>query len=241
MNLRKIIRGLIEPLRRWHRDHSSNARSSYSQSGEDLIISQLFLQLKIQRIRYLDIGAHHPTYLSNTYYFYREGGDGVCVEPDPTLCANFPKIRPRDYILNCGVGIVEDFADFFVLSTPTLNTFSEKEAYEYVNLGSHSIVKKLKIEIQNVNNIIKKNFSSCPNLVSLDIEGWDLIVLSSFDFVCYRPEVFCIETLSYKEDNSERKLTEIIEFMHQNNYMTYADTYINTIFVDRACWESRPL
>jgi FkbM family methyltransferase len=239
MKLKKMMRFFLEPLKRWNMNHSSNAKVSYSQCGEDLIISQVFQQIRIHQIRYLDIGAHHPTYFSNTYLFYEGGASGVCVEPDPKLYSNFPKTRPRDISLNCGVGINSGLADFFVLSTPTLNTFSEKEAHEYVASGGYSITKKLQIEIQNVNQIIENNFNACPNLVSLDVEGWDLIVLQSFDFNKNRPQVFCIETLSYTEDNSERKLTEIIDLMHAKNYITYADTYINTIFVDRDVWDSR--
>jgi FkbM family methyltransferase len=239
MNLKKLVRLFFSPLKQWQINHSSNARFSYSQCGEDLIMSQLFLQLAIADIKYLDIGAHHPSYLSNTYLFYQEGGSGVCIEPDPVLNRNFPKMRPRDIHLNCGVGIDDGLAEFFVMSTPTLNTFSEKEASEYAASGKYLITQKLKIEIQNVNRIIKNNFSVCPNLVSLDVEGWDLVVLRSFDFEKYRPQVFCVETLSFTEDQSERKLNEIIEFMHSKNYLTYADTYINTIFVDRSAWDSR--
>ena len=202
-------------------------------------MSQLFHDLGVSKITYLDVGAHHPSYLSNTYLFYNRGCYGVCIEPDPTLFMKFLHDRPRDINLNCGVGPTEGIADFFILSTPGLNTFSAQEAAKYTASGSYSVHHKMKIEIQLINHIIASNFSSCPNLVSIDIEGWDLAVLRSLDFHKYRPEVFCIETLSFTEDNSERKLTEIIDFMHQNDYITYADTYINTIFVDRKSWIDR--
>ncbi len=65
------------------------------------------------------------------------------------------------------------------------------------------------------------------------------MILQNFDFETYRPAVFCVETLTYTEDKSERKLTEIIELMHANGYLTYADTYINTVFVDAAAWKRR--
>jgi FkbM family methyltransferase len=239
MCIKKFKKNIIGFLRRLQRNYSKNSRRSYSQCGEDLVIEQLFMALGIERIQYLDIGAHHPSYLSNTFYFYLKGNSGVCVEPDPVLYKHFPKFRPRDIHLNCGVGIDEGFAEFFVLSTPTLNTFSEKEASEYVASGKYLITKKLNIKIQKINTIIESNFTAYPNFVSLDIEGWDLVVLNSLDFEKYRPQVFCIETLSYTEDRSERKLDEIIDFMHSRDYLTYADTYINTIFVDRSAWESR--
>ena len=230
---------LLSRLRQFRRNQSENSRISYSQCGEDLILQYLFRLLKIDRVRYLDIGAHHPTYLSNTYLFYASGGSGVCVEPDPSLFSEFPEKRPRDTHLNCGVGIQPGEADFYVMSTSTLNTFSKEEAERYQSYGNQRILKIIPVTLATVNQIIEQHFSGCPNLVSLDVEGLDYAIMENFDFSRYRPEVFCLETLSYTEDKSERKLTEIVDLMHENGYMTYADTYINTIFVDGTAWENR--
>jgi len=230
---------LLPKLRQLQRNHSENFKISYSQCGEDLILRQLLTVLGISKVRYLDVGAHHPSYLSNTYLFYENGGNGVCVEPDPTLFKEFGKKRPRDTHLNCGVGIVPGEADFFVMSTSTLNTFSKEEAERYQSYGRQRIMKTIRIKLETINDIIRQNFEKSPNLVSLDVEGLDYLILQNFDFDKYRPEVFCLETLSYTEDKSERKLTEIVDLMHSNGYTTYADTYINTIFVDAAAWGNR--
>jgi hypothetical protein len=64
---------------------NSDRKVSYSQSGEDVIVDFIFQILKIQKPSYLDVGAHHPSYLSNTYLFYQKGCQGVCIEPDPVL------------------------------------------------------------------------------------------------------------------------------------------------------------
>lgn len=239
--MQDFLRHRIMPrLRQLRHKHSDNAKVSYSQCGEDLIMQHLFTVLKIGEVSYLDVGAHHPTYLSNTYLFYASGGHGVCVEPDPGLFEEFGKKRPRDINLNCGVGIVAEEADFFVMSTSTLNTFSRTEAERYQSYGKERILKTIRVALKPVGEILAQNFSKCPSLVSLDVEGMDYRILQDFDFGTYRPEVFCLETLSYTEDKSERKLTEIIELMHDNGYLTYADTYINTIFVDAAVWGRRP-
>lgn len=235
------IKHLVLPsLRRFVRNHSENTRFSFSQCGEDLILQQLFMVLGISKVTYLDIGAHHPTYLSNTYLFYLAGGEGVCIEPDPVLFETFSLKRPRDKSINCGVGVEAGDADFFVMSTSTLNTFSKDEAERYQSYGQHRIIKSIKIRLENINDILANYFNKIPNLISIDVEGLDYLILKSFDFMRFRPAVFCLETLSYTEDKSERKLSEIIELMHENGYMTYADTYINTIFVDKAVWEMRP-
>lgn len=231
---------LLPKLRQLQRDYSKNFKISYSQCGEDLILQQLFMVLGISKVSYLDVGAHHPTYLSNTYLFYENGGRGVCVEPDPSLFKAFGKKRPRDTHLNCGVGIAPGEADFYVMSTSTLNTFSKVEAERYQSYGQQRIMKTISIKLETINEVIRQNFEKAPNLVSLDVEGLDYLILQNFDFKNCRPEVFCLETLSYTEDRSERKLNEIIELMHANGYLTYADTYINTIFVDATAWNNRP-
>lgn len=235
------LKQLLWPkIRQFLRNHSENFRISYAQCGEDLILQHLFMVLGISKVSYLDVGAHHPTYLSNTYLFHENGGNGVCVEPDPSLFEAFGKKRPRDTHLNCGVGIVPGEADFFVMSTSTLNTFSKEEAERYQSYGQQRIMKTIRIRLESINEIIRQNFKETPNLVSLDVEGLDYLILRDFDFNKYRPTVFCLETLSYTEDKSERKLTEIIEWMHAKDYLTYADTYINTIFVDTKVWNNRP-
>lgn len=230
---------LLPKIRQLQRNSMENSKVSYAQCGEDLILQYLFMVLGIDKVSYLDVGAHHPSYFSNTYLFYQNGGRGVCVEPDPSLFKEFSGKRPQDTHLNCGVGVTTGEADFFVMSTSTLNTFSREEAERYQSYGQQRILKTIKMELKTINEIIAQNFNKMPNLVSLDVEGFDYAIMQNFDFSKYRPEVFCLETLTYTENKSERKLTEIIELMHKNGYLTYADTYINTIFVDSLAWEKR--
>lgn len=109
-----------------------HARISYSQTGEDLIVESVFTALGIPRPSYLDIGAHDPVYLSNTYIFYRKGCRGVCVEADTALHRKIARKRPGDVCLNIGIGASgEGTAPFYIMSSPTLNTFSREEAERY--------------------------------------------------------------------------------------------------------------
>jgi hypothetical protein len=76
-------------------------------------------------------------------------------------------------------------------------------------------------------------------LISLDAEGFDLEILKSMDFNKYRPQIFCIETLTYTENGTEEKILPIIDFMNQKGYFAYADTYINSIFIDKTIWNKK--
>ena len=222
--------------------HINYSKTSYSQCGEDLIIEFIFQQLKIDKPSYLDLGAHHPQYLSNTYLFYKKGSHGLNVEPDPTLINAFYKERSADLNINAGVGLslTPERAKFYIMSARTLNTFSKDEAERIQNYGSIKIESIEEVDLLPLKSIIQSGFpSSCPNFVSVDIEGIDFEVIKTFDFNTYRPEVFCIETLTYTEDNTETKEWEIVEYLKSKNYMIFADTYINTIFVDCNSWKQR--
>jgi FkbM family methyltransferase len=176
---------------------------------------------------------------NNTYLFYEKGSSGVNVEPDPGYFTKLASQRPRDVNLNVGVGSHRGTFNYYVMTSRSLNTFSEAEAKRYESYGKQKIEQVVKVEVVNVNEILRDYFEPEPNFVSLDVEGLEMEILKSFDFEASRPEVFCIETLIYTEDNTEVKVTDIIEYMKEMDYIVHSDTYINTIFVDRASWLKR--
>lgn len=232
--LNKINRVLLLEKSEIYRNYS------YSQCGEDIIINRILKRLNVLKLTYLDIGTNYPIKLNNTYKFYENGNTGVLIEPDPFFVNEIKKIRKKDIVLNIGVGIDNsDFSDLYIMSNKYLNTFSKSDAEKISSYGKNKIERIIKIPLININNIIKNNFEDCPNLISLDVEGLDFEILKTFNFKKYRPEVFCIETITYTENNKEQKNNEIINFMISNGYILYGDTYINSIFVDKRKWYDR--
>jgi FkbM family methyltransferase len=225
---------LLDPWR-WR-----DAKHSYAQAGEDLIVDFIVRAMQIDDVTYLDIGAHHPIQFSNTYLFYKRGSRGVLVEPDPELMASIRAARPRDVCIEAGVGVqAATTAQFFVMSTRTLNTFSEAEAKRYEAMGTQRIEKVLPVPLVTLDDILAERFTDKePTLVSIDIEGLDFEVLSTLNLKKYRPPIVCIETLQYSETREETKDARIAELMSDNGYFVYGDTYINTIFVDFDRWKS---
>ena len=213
-------------------------RRSYSQSGEDIIISDLFHRLRIQHPTYLDIGANDPVSLNNTYRLYTRGSRGVCVEPNPVMYKKLEAKRQGDICINAGIAFDEKReADFYVFPPKYhgLNTFSKAEAEFWTEtgneeIGRHKPERVIKMQLIPVNDIMNKYFSPHPNFISVDVEGLDLEIVKSIDFQKYKPEIFCIETLGFIAGNKEIKKNDIIDFFLQHGYFVYADTYINTIF-----------
>lgn len=235
MDLSWLYYRLMSGMRR---RFGTNAKLSYSQCGEDLIVRHIFDTLKIARPSYLDVGAHHPTYLNNTRIFYETGARGVNAEPDPTLITEFHRQRKDDVNLNVGIGTSEGVLPFYMLTPKTLNTFSKEEAEAAVveGRGRITIDRVIEVPVMDINKLISDHFSRAPDFFSLDVEGMDLSILQSLDYDKHRPKVICVETITYSESRQGRKLTEIMDWLFAKQYFLYADTYINSIFVDREIW-----
>ena len=215
-------------------------KHSYSQCGEDLIVKYIFNQLGVQNPSYLDIGAHHPYYLSNTALFYEMGCRGINVEPDPILMENFIEHRTRDANLNIGISDTKSVLDFYIINNPVLNTFSKEEAENYHKEGDYQIVDQRKVEVDTVQSVLDKhNNGRCPEFLTIDAEGVDEVVLKTLDLANNYPIVICIETISFSNKGKGRKNTEMIEFIKSKGYVLYADTYINSIFVRQEKWENQ--
>ncbi|MFZ5765135.1 MAG: FkbM family methyltransferase [Thermodesulfobacteriota bacterium] len=214
--------------------------SSYSQSGEDIIVQRVLGRMGVKEVRYLDIGANDPVRLNNTYLLYKKGGRGVLVEPDPALCRRLSRRRKGDVVLQAGIGSIgSSEARLYCFDNAYLNTFSREEADKIEQYGKHRVVRTETVRLLDVNTILADYFDHGPDFLSLDVEGFDLEILAALDFNRFRPRVLCVETLIYTEDNTEKKREEIFSLMEGNGYLLYGDTYINSIFVDREKWRNR--
>jgi FkbM family methyltransferase len=206
---------------------------SFSQAGEDFCIRFLFTQLNINNISYLELGVCTPISGSNTYRFYKDGGKGVLVEADTTQIDNIRAKRPLDTILNIGVSIgSEKEADFYVFDIQGYNTFSKEEASYRESNSASKIIRTDKVQLTSINHIIDENFNTYPDFLSIDIEGLDLDVLKSLDYEKYPIPVICAETCAFSETHIKPKDKSIENFMLTHGYFLYADTYINSIFVN---------
>lgn len=242
MKIQNILRPKTYPayiahIRRIIQQIHKDAVISYAQEGEDIIIHRAFKHLKITKPTYLDIGAHHPTRLSNTYLFYTRGFSGVCVEPNPQLAKLFRKKRRRDIMLEVAIGTSTGNVTLHIVSDTSLSTVSDTQAIYFSGTSKHHITKNITVPQMTIMDVVHKYFTHPPSLISIDIEGLDFEVLKTINLNKYRPAVFCIETLTYDEHGGQRKLNEINEYMERYHYFQFADTFINTIFVDLYAWE----
>jgi FkbM family methyltransferase len=220
-------------------------KRSYSQSGEDLIISYAFRLKGILNPSYIDIGAFHPFDLSNTALFYYNGSTGINIEPNIINFRLFEKFRQRDLSLNIGLGTTVGQLKYYSYNNPSLNTFSETEAgkmaqlYESTNNHRYKLKGTYNVDVLSINQILKSHFKgNCPDFLSIDVEGMDLEILKSLDFNVYIPKIICVESVDYSIDGTGNKRSDILSFLESMGYFEYAFTNINSIMVNKEFWRS---
>jgi len=218
-------------------DRRDNTHFSYAQQGEDLVMENILAAIGVKRpITYLDVGAFDPVYDSNTYLFYRAGGRGILIEPNPAKIRRLEWVRPRDKTLNVGVGTStrRTMSDYYLIGGPsngTLNTFSKADAEEIQRKGAgvQFIEKVIQLPLENINTIIQEHLGAAPSLLSIDTEGMDLDILKTMDFDRFRPDVICVETNDVGTDVIN---LEILRLLESKRYSVRGATFLNTIFVD---------
>jgi len=181
-------------------------KGSYSQNYEDLIIDKYFGK-KIGS--YVEIGAYHPTRLSNTYLFYKKGWRGTVIEPNPEVRNKFTEIRSGDKFLSIGVADKNNYLKYYKFLIPALNTFSKKNINK-----NHKIIGVENVEIKNVKDVINKYY----DYLSIDTEGFDKLILKNWPWKICKPKIICVE------GETKSILTKI-------GYRVFAKTKDNTIFV----------
>jgi FkbM family methyltransferase len=208
------------------------ARYSFTRGGEDLIISEALEHFGVKQPYYIDVGAHHPIYENNTYLFYKRGSNGIIVEPNTELCALARQKRPRDIILNAGAGRTDTSADFYSFPQSTRNTFSKEQAEEWQKKSGQKFTE-ISLPIYSLNTIILTHCQGkMPDLISIDAEGYDLEILNGFSWNV-RLKVFCIESIMGKRGGlCFKRNKEIYNLFEKHNYLAYAETSANTIFID---------
>lgn len=218
---------------------NSHYAKSFSQTGEDRIVSFIFDQIGIKNPSYIDIGAHDPFYINNTALFYSNSSRGINIEPDPELFKKFLHHRKNDINLNIGISDKSEKLPFYIMDARTLNTFSKKEV-EYLTSIGHSIVDSIDIEVHPLEYIIDRYANNIfPDFATIDAEGIDSIIVKSLIKMASKPKVICVETIPYANTGIAPKNNQLIQDLIDIGYFLFADTYINSIFVKKELFENR--
>ncbi len=182
-------------------------KKSYSQYGEDVYINTELKKYQLKDELYLDIGANHPSDISNTYLLYRKGFKGIIIEPNEELIGLFRKFRKRDITLMIGCSNESTMLRFNISKTPVLSSFSDNRTvntYKQVYLP----VMPLDLAIANIP-------CSMISLLSIDVEGLNHEVLQGATQSIKKSLLLCIEfDTDYEKGLFDMVLKDEFDLIH---------------------------
>lgn len=219
---------VTRPIGAWLRDYIPWGRTSYSQEGEDIVLARILSQIPIDNGFYVDVGAHHPTRYSNTYYFYRRGWRGINVDALPGTQRLFRRVRPRDITIECGIGDQAGLMPYYVFNEPALNTFSEREARQKDHHPYH-LVKTIQVPLVPLRMVLAEHMPPDTRIdfLTIDAEGFDHEVVMSNDWDRFRPKVVLVELLGTELEQVDAHPTAMV--LRKYGYRLMAKTF-NTYF-----------
>ena len=194
---------------------SKYSRKSYSQFGEDLVLST-FLDKTVNGF-YVDIGAYHPYRFSNTSFYYNRGCSGINIDAKPGSMNLLNKKRTRDVNLEIGISKDESELNFYIFKESAYNTFSKEHAEHYIEQGE-KLDKKVIVKTMSIASVLDQYLpaNTTINFISIDVEGMDLTVLQSNNWDKYKPEYILIE--NHGVDIETIIDTAVYKFLHDKNY-----------------------
>ena len=158
-----------------------------SQSGEERIINKYLGQdPKTYKGKYIDMGAGHPINLSNSYYYYCLGWNGILIEPNPECVEAIKQIRPKDILFPNAISDCDGkikMCKTVTVDSRVGNYYLEKlpnEVYEVDGITLDTILKQ------------HPDFIS-PDFISMDIESFEDRILSKCNFDVFKPKIIVIE------------------------------------------------
>jgi FkbM family methyltransferase len=144
---------------------------------------------------FVDVGAHHPRCLSNTFALHRKGWCGVNIDLHRHNIALFNIVRPSDVNVCAAISSEErDLSLFEFAPISVYNTLSREDA-DTVKREKGLAYSIRTVRTRTLDSVLAEHGFSDRQIdfLSVDVEGHDLEVLRSLDFDLHKPTLVCVE------------------------------------------------
>ena len=224
------IKTIINHVNFHDRPYTKHSLKFYSQIEQDKYYIENIINYKPNGV-FLEIGAYDGITGSNTYFLEKNlNWEGIIIECNPIMVQ---KCREYRNCIICDKAIYKESNKEIEIIIPEgkeivggkeqLAGIKEYIKPESLNAfkDSYKQQKTINVKTININDLLEQNNIYEIDYVSLDIEGYELEVLKSWDFKNFRVKYLTIEhgnVARYQKEIREFLLTKGFSFSRNNKW-----------------------
>jgi FkbM family methyltransferase len=173
----------------------------YSQHGEDILLDEIFKDKK--QGFFIEVGCIDGKRFSNTLTFEERGWKGFCIEAHADYIEILKKNRPNSMVCHCAVGEKdEEKVVFFANPRGSLSTLDKSRKSEFKAHGKYFTgFEEQLVTKKSLNTLLCEYNITEIDILSIDIEGYEVEALKGLDLKKYRPNIFVIESDSPEHEH----------------------------------------
>lgn len=159
---------------------------SFAQHGEDRLVWEYFGR-KTDGF-FIEVGANHPTELSQTWLLEQRGWRGLLVEPLPQCCKKLRAIRRNSIVCETAAGAPEQVGEA-TLHVAAADAWSRLGGLDGAAPGASPI----RVSVRTLEGLCAEHRIPAIDFLSIDVEGMEIEVLRGFDLARRRPALILLE------------------------------------------------
>ncbi len=155
----------------------------------------------------VEVGSAHPTYLSVSALYRGLGWNVVSIEPNPEFC-ELHRAQGHDVLQYACGDHDEDDVDFSIVdshgaayrggqvSYESFSSLGIKDSYARL-IDSDLSITPIKVDLRRLDTLLAEHAPAVEriDILSVDVEGWELEVMEGLDVARFTPRVLIIENL----------------------------------------------
>lgn len=176
---------------------------------------------------FVDVGAGPPSFISNSKHFRMYGWRTICIEPNPKFVQQHIENLSEVYEYACSD---EEGSSKFVVNYNNDHWYNDENdgvsfsglSIKYDGVPEHNTQEIINVKKLKLNTILQSHNIQKIDILSIDVEGWELEVLNGFDILTYSPKIIILENF---ENNSKYD-----EYMYSKGYTKDISLGYNIIY-----------
>lgn len=174
----------------------------YSQHGEDVLLDRIFEGQPSGF--FVEVGCIDGVRFSNTLTFEERGWQGLCIEAHLDYIEQLRRNRPGSIVEHCAAGEADqDSVTFYANFRGSLSSLDKSQEERFKRFGKYfgGFVEQ-KVAKRRLDTVLAQHGVERVDLLSLDIEGYEVEAMRGLDLRRHRPRVMVIEVDGQSQEDT---------------------------------------